>query len=137
MPTERFSTGPNGGTAEAMAFFLGNPSARNTGSSASSPSASWPRWWRPAMPDANSYRNSLDVLRDLVICCDQYDSAKPASVENYRGALADARAFLEKHWDGPGGPSREEVIEQCAEAVNLVRFNEAALHRKALTKAIE
>jgi hydroxyethylthiazole kinase-like sugar kinase family protein len=35
------------------------------------------------------------------------------------------------------GPSREEVIEQCAEAVNLVRFNEAALHRKALTKAIE
>jgi squalene cyclase len=36
-----------------------------------------------------------------------------------------------------GGPSREEVIEQCAEAVNLVRFNEAALHRKALTKAIE
>jgi hypothetical protein len=87
--------------------------------------------------DANSYRNSLDVLRDLVICCDQYDSAKPASVENYRGALADARAFLEKHWDASGGPSREEVIEQCAEAVNLVRFNEAALHRKALTKAIE
>jgi hypothetical protein len=82
-------------------------------------------------------RSSLDVLRDLVICCDQYDSAKPASVENYRGALADARAFLEKHWDVSGGPSREEVIEQCAEAVNLVRFNEAALHRKALTKAIE
>ena len=35
-----------------------------------------------------------DVLRDLVVCCDQYDSAKPKSVENYRKALKEAREFI-------------------------------------------
>lgn len=45
----------------------------------------------------------LDLLGDLVVACDQYDSAKPESVENYRKVLTEARQRISPHQGGIDG----------------------------------